>query len=109
MAEPQVASAAPVAAVGKRTPDQAAKRPPGVEAADNPEWSMRFLAKVYGTASKHKPAVEDLPNWFYPRPEVDQSGAISYPHNQLRDRILEEVVNDLIAKRRLAEQAAPTA
>jgi hypothetical protein len=69
---------------------------------------LRFLTQVYVTASKTKKAVDDLPNWFYPRPEVDMSGRISYPHNQERDRILEEVVKDLVAKQKLAGDAAPT-
>jgi hypothetical protein len=97
-----------VANTAEKKPYSAPKHPPGVEAADNPEWSMRFLAQVYVKASKNKQVVEDIPNWFYPRPEVDLSGAVSYPHNQERDRVLEEVVKDLVVSNKLAENAAPT-
>jgi hypothetical protein len=104
-----VPQAAPGAAnVAASTSDKGPKRPPGIEAADNPEWCMRFLAQVYIAARKDKQAVGDLPNWFYSRPEVGPSGEVSYPHNKLRDKFLGQVVSDLVATKELAADAAST-
>jgi len=85
-------------------------RPPGLEAANNPDWALHFLARVSAKAIERK-VLKSVRTWAYSQAQIDPlslSGAISIPENKERDGVVQDVVSELVRNGKLASDAAQT-